>query len=253
MKLIRIACLAGLCIFWGWGACSSAPRKNEHSLRHVLLYNLHFRRPDHAGAKSTAIPGEEDYMSNPLPNSKLDCEPFSNLYKELNLSGIRGCIQEVNKVIASTRVSYRLKREMAPFLEIMPPDDSAATACFSSVLNKLNVPREIFFQSNDEGVLRCYNARIPIVEEEILGIRNFFHTDQVNIDFPQATRLTTDQETLLYLATWSMIPFFDKESNSIRAKIVPDDLCKRCMGEKAYFAGSERLPPLWPLAPGEGL
>lgn len=242
MKLIRILIL-GICLVIS--GCSSASLQNTHELHKILLYNLHLRRPDAAGAQPNADLGDYDYESHPSPNARLDCEPLKVLYKEIPLKSLRECLLDPSKMQAAAGASYRLRRATTPYLEIVEKDE-LAHFCFKQYLPKIPVPREIFFQSNESGQLSCYNSRMPMAEEEFLGINSFLFRTVVKISLSKVQVPETDEAWTMLLGTWSMIPFFDGESGVIFSKVVPTDICRQCMSEKNMFKEEDPLPPFWP-------
>ncbi len=242
LKNIKILILSSLFLFFS--ACSSGPVKGEHTLHRILLYNLHYRRPSQVGAMPTAEVGEKEYVSNPKPNKAFDCEPLNSLFKDIHLREVRKCFLSSSILQAEKPLSYRLRRNTAPYLQLQESEDTPD--CIKQALEKIPVPREIFFQSNEEGALSCYNARIPILDEELLGIRNALHPIEVKIDLPLDEVPKTDQETLVLLGTWVISSFFQNNPNQLQSKTVPRDLCGQCLGEKNVFSDGEPLPPLWP-------
>jgi hypothetical protein len=232
-----------------WGcliflACSSSPRKNEHLLRQILLYNLHLRRPEFVGARFNASIGDEDYESHPKPGKSLDCISIQSLFKEIDLKRLRECLKSSSKLQTPWEISYELIRETAPYLKLEEPQ--SAPECIQQSLGKIPVPREIFFQSNEQGHLNCYSSRISIFEDEWLGLYSFFHTSRVKLTFPPAKLPITDEETLLLLGIWSTMPFWREKDNAILGTVVPTELCQKCMGDKNMFLEADQLPPHWP-------
>ncbi len=232
-------------------ACSSAPRKNEKFLQRILLYNLHFRRPEQLGAKMHAVPGEEDYESRPRPNERFDCQPLRDLYKGMDLKAVRECMQNSNQTATlknPDELVYRLYRDTTPYLLLQVPDDSETVIpeCYQKVMNKIPVPREIFFQAIDDRKLDCFNSRIPVVPEEFLGIKGYLYKYKVKVGFPIESPPKTEEETVFLLATWSLMPFFDEDHQMISAKHVPSGLCRTCMGESHLYKDADPLPPFWP-------
>ncbi len=232
-----------LAILFGW-SCSSAPQKNEHLLQSVLLYNLHFRRPQHLGARPNANWDDEDYFSQSRPNSNWDCEPLQKLFKELKLEAVRSCLRSVNEAKEKRDLSYILKRGTMPILEL--EDLEKAPLCVKDLLSQIPVPREIFFQSKDEGRLSCYSSRIPLASEEFLKIRSHLHRFKVKINFPLEPIPKDDRETEFLLSTWVLASFFGEDQNRILSKLVPNEICRKCIGDSHLFLESDSLPPSWP-------
>jgi hypothetical protein len=226
--------------------CSSGPKKGEHVLHRILLYNLHFRRPPQLGASPSAVIGEEEYVRQPKPNLNLDCEPYAALFKGIQLQGLRECLLSSSKLQGSSTINYTLKPEVEPYLLLEKTDNTPD--CIKQTLEKIPVPREIFFQSNDEGPLSCYNSRIEIVENFFGRVANFRHRIEIQIRMPLSQVPKTDEQTLMLLQTWAMSPFFKEGEFLFFSKVVPDEICMKCMGRKNMFSEIDSLPPLWPNA-----
>ncbi|MEO5969494.1 MAG: hypothetical protein ABIQ95_06170 [Bdellovibrionia bacterium] len=234
--------LSILFVFLGVG-CASSQKSDIHLLREIILYNLHYRRPPQIGARFSAEPVESDFESKPKPDSKFDCEPLKSLFTGIDLAAVRQCLDSVNESGKPKKILYKLKREITPFLKLN--EDKETPTCFQKVLQVLPVPREIYFQALEGGKLSCYNSRIPIVAEEVLGISNYFYSTQVNVDFPLQDLPEEDEETILLLSTWVMAPFFNNGSY-LESKIVTRSLCSACFGGKGLFQETDTLPPFWP-------
>jgi hypothetical protein len=237
-------------------ACSSAPL-GEHTLRGIVLDNLHVRRPDRLGATDRASPGEPEYLSDPRPNQALDCESKEALFKDINLKELRACLLSVSQISTQKvkgkpdpklpEVRYRLHREITPYFELKHPEE--APACLRQLLPKILVPREIVFQSMDEGLLSCFDARIPVAAEEFLGISAALNHFELKVNLaPQDRKVPeTDHETLNLLTTWILSPFFEvvDETNQLRSRIVPTESCRKCLGDKNLITDLKDVPPLW--------
>jgi hypothetical protein len=234
--------LAILFLFLGAG-CASSQKSDIHLLRKIILYNLHYRRPLQIGARFSAERIESDFESTPKPNSKLDCEELKTLFAGIDLASVRQCLVSVNKEGKPKKILYNLEREIAPYLKLR--EDKENPTCFQKILPVLPVPREIYFQALEGKRLSCYNARIPIVAEEVLGINNFFYRTQLILDFPLTGLPEGDEETILLLSTWVMAPFFNKASY-LESKTVTQSLCSACFGGKGLFQETDPLPPFWP-------
>jgi hypothetical protein len=226
--------------------CATSRKRETHLLQKIILYNLHFRRPPQIGAGNFAEHLDLDFESNPKPNSHLDCEPLKSLFAEVDLARVRQCLSSMNDVSIKRKITYHLKREVMPFFELdSSGDDETSVSCVQEILQTLPVPREIYFQAPEAGRLSCYNARIPLVEEEMLGIKNFLFSTRLSLTFPITPLPEGDEETILLLGTWIMAPFFNS-NGAIESKIVPRDLCTTCFGGKGLFLETDSLPPFWP-------
>jgi hypothetical protein len=69
----------------------------------------------------------------------------------------------------------------------------------------------------------------------------------VTIDLSRIKMPQDDEELLMLLGTWSMMPFLSEKNMEIASKVVPIELCKKCMGESSLFQETDTLPPHWPL------
>ncbi len=235
-------------------ACASSQKSDKHWLQQIYLYNLHYRRPPQIGARFQAERLETDFESSPKPNHKLDCEPLKSLFAGMDLAAIRQCLASVNADSRVKNISYKLMREVTPFLKLELEEDEGegetegetevTPACFQQILQIVPVPREIYFQAFEAERLSCYNARIPLVADEVLGISDFLRQTRVNLSFP-LTLPEGDEETLLLLGTWALAPFFNT-GGYIESKVVTKSLCALCFEGKNLFLETDLLPPLWP-------
>lgn len=224
--------------------CKSGLKKEEHELNRLLLHNLHFRRPLDIGADPQANYGDWDYETHPRPDGKFGCQAYPALFTNVALAAVRECLRATQDVKPPVTVSYRLKREIAPLLELEDLDE--APKCFQEALKTIPVPREIFFQSKEEGTLTCYSARLaPQVDDSILSLKRWLHKFRLNIVFPMEKIPQTDEETLMLLETWGIAPFWNPSRTSIIGRVVPAETCKKCMGDQV-FNPSEGIPPEWP-------
>jgi len=262
MKLNRIFAL----LLFGnliWNGCTTASQQSEYFMHGILLYNLHYRRPVGIGANPVALHDEIDFESHPKPDSHFDCQPLKSLYKDLNLAAVRECLRNSSKPrikkvspdqdsggVERNAVIFELHREITPYLMLEENDQDSdyglTPPCFTAVLKKVQVPREIFFQSNDRGQLSCYNAKLPISDEEFLGINAFLNKFKVRVNLPLDHIPTNDTETVHLLATWSLSPFLNQDVQGIPSKIVTSNICQACIGNDKLFLETDSLPPKWP-------
>ena len=223
--------------------CSSESYRKDHVVDKIILYHLSWRRPLSQGADIHSVRGEEGYESEPRPDSHFDCKKLSGLFQGIALAPLRECLVKSNRL--QHTIVYVLKRTVSPYLEIKKLENFPS--CLESVLPQIKVPREIFFQGKEgDEVLSCYNARIPIVEEEFLGIKNFLYPVNLKIKFPLTRVPETDDETQMLLGAWALAPFFDPDKKGIHAKVVPSEICAQCLGVDHLFRPTDVLPPYWP-------
>jgi hypothetical protein len=242
--------LAKICVLFVCAqACASAP-KNEHEISSIYLSTLRVRRPPGPGADPKAGPGGEDYTSHPLPNEQLDCETLDSLFREMKLAAIRKCFADQSGPRAKTvSYSFRLKREAIPYLELRDPEK--APACLRETLGKIPVPREILFQGVQGDPPTCFSSRLDIEANQVLGIR--LPTDRLDlqISFPLQQLPGSDEELERQLGAWSLTPLWGEGSDSserkaLKAKIVPEAICRRCLGEKGMLEHPAPDAAIWP-------
>lgn len=233
------------------GASEPRPR----AVRQLYLQGLHFRRPSGPGADPRVGPGGPDYFGSPLPDSRLDCRPHEALHSGAPVEKIRACIAGLPP---GTRVSFRLRREPVPELVLDGPDESdkpeLLPPCFRELLGRVPVPREIFFQSREEGELLCYSSRVNIEADEIraLGVKWPLSKTVLNVTFPiseapgGAPGSAGEIDIRSLLLSWSLAPFFKEGKSELEAFIVPDRICQVCLGEKAFLGPNDPAPPAWP-------
>lgn len=238
------AFLAGIGFFFVLLSCAG-PKARPLPVKHIVLNSLHFRRPENIGASVKAVPGDSDYLSQPLPDAVFDCKPFQDLFKDVNLAALRGCLWHIKSSASNPHLTYRLKREVKPFIELYDPDNTAPV-CIKKLLKTISVPREIFFQSDDfNGEVGCYSARIPLSDEEMLRIPSRLHRFEVAVSLPPDPIPMNDEEMVHLLGTWVLLPFWDGNGKDLLSLVVPEQLCRKCMGEKNLIKKGETLPETW--------
>ena len=221
-----------------------------HRLSRIVLRNLHARRPAGPGADPRVMPGGPDYKGTPLPDHRFDCRPIRDLFSTVKLAPVRDCVK---KIPAGTVLVFRIRYRSQPVLELAEARNTAGEpfeappACAREVLGTLPMPREIFFQSAEEkGGLECYASRLPLDSDKVLNTPWPFKRTQLNVEFPLPLVPDDDAKTSLLLQTWVLTPYFGSESGRIEARIVPDALCKACMGESNLITSGQPIPPHWP-------
>lgn len=253
---------------WGFalGACSTGPTKNTYSVRQLAPANLMVRRPPSVPASAQAGPGGTDYVSQPMPGPNMDCRETRSLADGLDLKSLRACFATVNQSPEHPTLRYRLQRVPQPFFELQKPDD--APECIRTLLSKIPVPREIFFQglptklpqgqagAGEERVGQdtgpyydCYAASLDLTADEVMGVKVSKAKLDLEIEFPlKRLVLRTDEEALRVYLGWSIAPFFSQEKGEIAvpAKYVPPHICKLCMTEQRMLKTGDPLPLLWP-------
>jgi hypothetical protein len=181
---------------------------------------------------------------NSIPNHHLDCESIPWLFQDLDSTKIRNCLANVRDPL---EITFQLKRESVPYLELQDPDD--APDCLRTSLHYIPVPREIFFVSVEEsGAPLCYSSRIDLEKEEVLGIKLPIAKEGVKVVFPLSSPPQTDEELIRLLASWAITPFWsmDEDHPQIISKFVPESICRACFGERDLLRAQEPFLPMWP-------
>jgi hypothetical protein len=147
-------------------------------------------------------------------------------------------------------VTYRLVRDFQPKLEIKEEDDTPA--CLLRLLPTIPVPREIVFQSPDLGTIQCFSSRLNIEADRVVGFRLPVAKAGLLISFPIRTELDSDEAVYRLVLAWALTPLWNdgsfglEEKGKLQAQVMPDRLCKTCVGEKDFITDPETFEPLWP-------
>lgn len=254
------------CVSGSTPGISGAERKrNEHFIHKLVAQNMSVRRPGVRGALPKAEKGEAGYLSETLPNAKLDCVTLKELFKEIKVKEVRQCIanlfeapksspspgagelidlEEAPERPLSYTLYYVLDRTFSPSLVL--EDDSELPPCIKEVLPRIPVPREIFFQSTEEGKLQCYSARLNVEANQMAEVRLPMAKVKLKIVLPLKPTPSTDEEWMMQLAAWVLTPFFDSSKKTLRCVIVPDGFCMACLGERNVIKATDPPPVLWP-------
>lgn len=248
----RIAAVSGA-ILAAVSACTHAPKSvatgpaqplpkqvSVYHLHKLIPYTLRVRRPASPGANPKVGPGGIDYRSEPLPDAHFDCETATWLFRELKLADIRSCLAPLK----SLSVSYRVKWLPVPYLELDAGDETPE--CLKSTLSSIPVPREIFFQSNEDDRLECYSSRLNIESNEIADFKLPIAKTAVKVEFPLLQPPKDDDETRMLLLTWALTPFWDRSDGTLLSHLVPDTICGACLGEKTKLGPTSPKPLSWP-------
>lgn len=226
-------------------ACSSIP-KNEYIVRKLVPTQLKVRRPIGLGADPHASPGGLDYRSQTPQNEVFHCINPKVLFKEIPISEIKNCLISIQSQIS---ITYRLIRAPMPFLELI--SEKEVPECFKNKLTRIPVPREIIFRApplaaEKEGALYCYSSRLNIEANDWMGVKLPSSPEILKIELP-IKPIPADEEALVRLLTsWAITPFWDKEHQGLKAKILPDHLCKKCIGEEGWHHENHAPNTFWP-------
>lgn len=214
-----------------------------HSVGSLVLSTLFIRRPVGAPADPQASPGGEDYQSDPLPNPRLDCAAPESLWRNWDLKAIRSCLNEVHKEIT---LVYQLQKTARPLLSLQK-EDPGAPSCVKELLKEIPVPREIFFEGvDDRNHFDCYASGIRPEDNDWWAVRLISTQRKVRIDLPLTAELSDDRSTQLLLLSWALAPFQDPTTNRIPSQIVPEALCRKCLGDSSFIRSPRLALPLWP-------
>lgn len=226
--------------------CSSTP-KNQHGISKIVPSSLRVRRPPGAGADPYAGPGGTDYRASALPNEKLDCENPGWLFKDLDLTSLMTCFAELKQ---PQDVIYQLRRVAVPVLELDPESDPAPPECLTRLLPTIPVPREIVFKDGEKG--SCFSSRLDIEASQTLGVHLPKNRLALKVRVPPAEGIPRDRSEMERLLTgWALTPLWeDQKSENLKAKVFPDHLCIKCLGEKEMKAARQDKQ-VWPEPRGE--
>jgi hypothetical protein len=226
--------------------CASAP-KGLRQLHGVGIFDLKIRRPEGKGADPQAGPGGKDYRSETPVSDQLDCRPSNELLKDVPLQELRACLDLMKSELKDeVDVAYRLRRQAQPQLELI--ETKSTPPCIKGALPVIPVPREIFFQSDEEGRPECYSSRLPIEADEVLSRKMPIARTNLVLQFPLAEVPATDHELSTLIKTWILSLFFTTtDPREISAWIVPKHLCAKCFGGYDFLLKPFDPPPaLWP-------
>jgi hypothetical protein len=229
-------------------SCSSVP-KNEKIIKRIIPKQIRMRSPPSPGADPLAGPGGADYKSLSAPHPQFECEKAEKLFDHFDLKKIKDCLLSVKKPMG---LLYRLKREVISHLFLIP--NSETTQCVKALLSQIPVPREIIYQAHEEAPLEgapvkrlnCYASRLDLEANEWMGARLPTHRVDIKVWIPLEVEPRSDEELLGVLTSWAITPLWDEQIQGLRAKILPDHLCKKCIGEKEWLKGNEHDIIFWP-------
>lgn len=225
---------------------ASASSDGLLNVRRLSTLNLRVRRPMGAPVDPKAGPGGTDYRADPLPNEHLDCEKVDGILASIRLPELQQCLTSLRSSRETKVVLYRLRREHRPYLELQDPEE--APPCLRETLPRIPVARELFFQSNEyAGRMYCYASRLEVEANEILGVRLPGAQYELKVELPLKQVPQNGPETLRLISAWSLTPFFNGKNGVVRAKIVPDPICRRCIGEKEMLRDDHPDPSFWPV------
>lgn len=226
--------------------CASTP-KGLRKLHGVGIFHLKIRRPTGKGADPQAGPGGNDYRSESEVGQNLDCKSSNELFSQIHLSELKGCLELMKTDLKDELdVEYRLTRSDEPTLDLVQTKNTPE--CLKAALPQIPVPREIFFQSDEEGAPGCYSSRLPIEADKVLGRKMPIARVNLLVQLPIADVPQSDHDLVNLLKTWVLSLFFtNTEPRTVSAWIVPRSLCAQCFGGYDELVKPHDPPPtLWP-------
>ncbi len=227
------------------GGCSSSALQLDRSVQGIFWENLHFRRPTISGADPQAQSTlEEGYLRTAKVSATLDCEPMKFLFKSVDFALIRSCLADLSKLQSVKEFHFELVRDIMPYFKL--DDSDEVPACVTQSMSVLPVPREIVYQTNEKGSLSCYSSRIPVADEEFMGIKAFLFRTRLTIGLPLPHLPGNDRELVDLLTTWAITPFYDDNGRHLLGEMVPTSTCGVCMNRSQISPGEQSLPPTWP-------
>ncbi len=227
------------------GGCSSIAMQSDRSVQRIFWENLHFRRPTLSGADPQAQSTlDGGYLRTTKVSATLDCEPIKSLFKEVDFALLRSCLVQLSKLQSAKEIYFELVRDVMPYLKLK--DSKEVPECVRQSMSVLPVPREIVYQTNEGGVLSCYSSRIPLAEEELIGIEAFLFKARLKITLPIAHLPDGDQELTDLLTTWVIAPFYRDGDQQLLGALVPDSACGVCMNRSSISPHVQSVPPMWP-------
>jgi 1-acyl-sn-glycerol-3-phosphate acyltransferase len=231
----------------GLGGCQSS-LKSDHAFDSILVEPIRVRRPVGEGAVAMAFPGGIDYQSDPLPDERFDCRKTEWLFENSDLEAIRSCL---NSLSEKGEAQYELRREAQPFLELQT--QKSTPPCLSEALEKIPVPREIFFQELEEmregqWLPRCYNSRVDLERGKLQGSEVPVGVWKMKVSLPLKESLEDEAATLRLVTAWALTPFFrpDENRRGFQAKFVPFEICQTCFEGETLDLKKAPLSPRWP-------
>lgn len=238
----------GICaLLLSLSGCASTPDYTARVER-FLFPTLKIRRPEGASADPKVGPGGRDYRSEPLPNERWDCDAPGALFHEVDLETLRSCWSQSQREVSDSKeaiqVTYRLRSEAKPFLELLDPEE--APPCLAQSLPRLPVPREIFFQSIERGDLECFSSRLDLEKNRYLGIGIPLSRWDLQVTWPPESVPKSTDELRKILLGWSLRPFWTDEER-LKVLYVPEHFCRKCL-EDAWLkeVGPDVTSEIWP-------
>lgn len=271
----RVSALFGVALVFFAEGCTAVP-KNEKVLAGLYLPTLHVRRPSGRAADPLAYPDELAHRADPLPDTRGDCTPVDTLLKDVNWDPLIACLKSMNEVLPPPAglsqkqlqerspdyaiVRYKFRREPQPALELIvpeepgkdPEEDRRIPQCIREILPRIEVPREIIYQSaaTPKDDPYCYATRLNVEKDRWFGKWGELNPLALRIDFPLLKLPETKEEMKALLIAWMLAPIWEEKAavRSLKAYVVPDSVCERCFTEGVRIHPLDPRPPLWPPA-----
>lgn len=220
--------------------CSTAPA-NVRQVHNLIPASVRWRRPAGPGADPQAGPGGWDYTSHPLPDAHWDCKRPYDVLGQLPIYPIQACLNSLKKPL---EISFELNDDFSPGLDLEVSSDQPA--CLLATLKRIPIPREIIFQEA-QSPYACASARLSLEADQFKMIRPPFRTAILKIQLPLAAPLLTGGETVRLLEGWALSAFPDPSTRSFPSQLVPDSICRQCLGEEPWRPREDEPPESWPV------
>lgn len=177
------------------------------------------------------------------------CRSPAQAWAGFDLQGAGECLRQVHP---PARLRYRLRRREEPYLELQRP--AQAPACVRERLARLPVPREIVFQAFEEARLGCYVTELDLRADEWLGAKVPFRGRwELEIRLPLSPPPADEAAALRLLTAWTISPLWKAEGTGApRVQVVPDAVCRRCLGERQWISPDRPDAPEAPIWPEGG-
>ncbi len=267
LALSSLSVAAG-CALFGGGHPEGANPENEHWLRQLVVHTIHVRRPEGTPVDLKAYPWDAGYRASPRPDARFNCAPMGAMSAGFDLAAVRSCLKSIQP---GTSVTYKLVRGPRPelLLEGIPepkpspspepapspgsspkpspsPEPPPVPPCLVKVLPRVPVPREIVYQSAEEGRIMCYSSRVEDSTGLGADLVEAFSTNRVvlRLNFPVWPMPDSDLKTAQWLVSLSLSPFLREQG--ILGRILPDSQCQACLGEEVFVKPWEPVPLTWP-------
>jgi hypothetical protein len=114
-------------------------------------------------------------------------------------------------------------------------------------LPRIPVPREIVFQSAEEGTLSCYASRVDDSTGLGSDLADALSTNRLalQLNFPLREFPKDDVKTSQWLISLALTPFL--RDSGILGRLVADRPCQACIGERLFVRARDGRSETWPV------